>query len=131
MKILLDTHFVIKLLDEVRYDLSEPDPLEIALREFEVFASVVNLWEADIKYRVGKLPLRNGVAAWPAMLARAEIDLLPVTEQHVLADIGPEPPHKDPFDRLLLCIAAAEDCQLLTNDRMLQNHPLVWKSTFP
>ncbi len=129
-RILLDTHYVIRMLDDLSAGMAEPGYLEEAMEEGELIASMTSVWEADIKFRIGRLPLKNGVAAWPSMLERADVELLPITEAHVLAHIGPEPGHKDPFDRLLLCVAAAERCTLLTDDRVLRNHPLAWKPRF-
>lgn len=127
MRILLDTHYVIELIDDVEMGLSEPGMLDQALGQGDVVVSVVSLWEVEIKSRLGKLPLAQGVNAWPALLAAAGVPLLPVLPQHVLARIGIEPLNKDPFDRVLLGTASAEDCKLLTRDRLLQSHPLAWR----
>jgi PIN domain nuclease of toxin-antitoxin system len=54
--------------------------------------------------------------------------LLPVEFRHVVADIGLEPSTKDPFDRLLLSVCAAERLRLLTGDGALMEHPLAWRS---
>ncbi len=47
---------------------------------------------------------------------------------HAIADIGIEPVTKDPFDRLLLGVCAAEGMKLVTLDRALSNHPLAWQA---
>ena len=127
MKIILDTHYVIRLLDDPQDGFAEPGYLEQAQQDGALVASVVSLWEADIKFRMGKLPLTAGVKIWPKLLQQAEVPLLPITDAHILAEIGPEPAHKDPFDRLLLGIARAENGMLLTDDRALRTHPLAWK----
>ena len=127
MRILLDTHYVIELIDEVGEGLPEPGLLDQAQREGGLIVSAVSLWEAEIKSRMGKLPLVRGVQAWPDLLAAASIQLLPVLPQHILAKIEPEPVNKDPFDRLLISTAAAEGCKILTRDRLLRSHPLAWR----
>jgi PIN domain nuclease of toxin-antitoxin system len=55
------------------------------------------------------------------------VQLIGIEFQHVVANINPEPPTKDPFDRLLLGVCAAEKLQLVTMDRALSGHPLAWR----
>ncbi|MBP0651591.1 hypothetical protein J8J40_31470, partial [Mycobacterium tuberculosis] len=55
------------------------------------------------------------------------IAILPLTEHQVLADHGPEPATRDPFDRILLSICRADDLQLVTADGALAGHPLAWQ----
>ena len=131
MRFLLDTHFVIEVIDEVRYGLSEPGILEQAQQEGDFVVSAVSLWEAEIKSRIGKLSLRRGIHHWPHLLAVAGIELLPLTAEQILADIGFELENKDPFDRVLLSVAKAEGCRLLTGDQVLLRHPLAWRPFLP
>jgi PIN domain nuclease of toxin-antitoxin system len=127
MKLLIDTHFVILLVDD-RLDQSAHPNRDIILHESsEVFVSVASLWEVEIKSRIGKLPLKNPVRNWPGMLENAGARILSVELQHVVADIGPEPETNDPFDRLLLSTCAAEKFRLVTVDRALVDHPLAWR----
>jgi PIN domain nuclease of toxin-antitoxin system len=88
--------------------------------------SVVSLWECFIKARTGRLPLRKGIVHWPRVLEMQNITLLDLEPRHIIQDIGMEPKTKDPFDRLLLAVAVAESCQLVTKDQMLQFHPTSW-----
>ena len=128
MRLLLDTHFVIELID---LGLSpDTDSLHATIVDdrSSVFASVVSLWEAAIKFRLGKLPVRTALDVWPTLLESAKVPLMPIVPAHVLADIEPEPATSDPFDRLLLGICVAENLMLLTRDRALAPHPLAWQS---
>ncbi|HLA01916.1 MAG TPA: type II toxin-antitoxin system VapC family toxin [Aestuariivirga sp.] len=126
--ILLDTHFVIELIDVRLGGHGEPHPHSALMNLQQVFVSVTSLWEVAIKFRLGKLPLRTSVEEWPQLFATAEIQLLAIDAKHVFADIGPEIRTNDPFDRLLLGVCAAEGMKLLTVDRELVNHPLAWRS---
>ena len=124
MRILLDTHFVIELVDAKLQGFTLQDRF-LTLAEFEdVHVSVVSLWEVAIKFRIGKLPLRVDVAQWPKILARADVPILPIEADHVLAEFAPDVQTRDPFDRLLLGVCAAENMKLLTVDRLLAGHPL-------
>jgi PIN domain nuclease of toxin-antitoxin system len=46
---------------------------------------------------------------------------------HVITLVLPEPPTRDPFDRLLLAQAQVEGLQLVTIDRALIDHPLAYR----
>ncbi len=127
MRLLLDTHFVIEVVDDSELGLSEPGALEELQGSAEFIVSVVSLWEAEIKTRMGKLRLRFGPHVWPELLDAMGIALIPVETRHVFADIGEDIGHRDPFDRVLLSSAAAEGCRLLTKDKLLLRHPLAWR----
>ena len=42
-------------------------------------------------------------------------------------ELDPEPPTRDPFDRLLLAQCAVDNLRLVTVDRALAGHPLAWR----
>ena len=127
MRILIDTHFVISLADDRIEESSLPHRSVILDRSSEVFISVASLWEVSIKSRIGKLPLRNPVVDWPGILEKAGARILPVELGHIFSPIGLEPNTRDPFDRLLLGVCAAENMRLVTVDWVLANHPLAWR----
>lgn len=124
--ILLDSHIVlitlgfvdIVLSPAVRRELAQPDGM---------YVSVASVWEIAIKYRLGKLGLSVSPAYIPDLLRRLNIEVLPVSAHHATIAVGPEPTTKDPFDRLLLGVCAAEGMRLLTLDRELVTHPLAWR----
>ena len=124
--ILLDTHIVLATLGQT--DLVLPPAIETEIRKRTPrCVSVATIWEIAIKYRLSKLQLSINVHELPRLLADINISVLAVQASHTLADISPEPPTKDPFDRLLLGVCAAERMKLLTIDRALMGHPLSWK----
>lgn len=53
---------------------------------------------------------------------------LDVTTDHALVEVDPVPATRDPFDRLLLGVCAVEGMRLVTTDRVLQDHPLAWRT---
>ena len=125
--LLLDTHIVLALVEERENEL--PSAMQHALlTEGNLsWVSVASLWEIEIKSRIGKLDLDIPLSNWPDALFLIGIRLAPVEFGHVIAEIGPEPSTKDPFDRLLLSTAAAFRLQLVTLDRKLVDHPLAWR----
>ncbi|MGH8553729.1 MAG: type II toxin-antitoxin system VapC family toxin [Methylococcales bacterium] len=127
LRILIDTHFVIALADD-RIEESSPRHRGVILdRSSEVFISAASLWEMEIKSRIGKLPLRKPITEWPGILERAGAQILPIELKHIFSSIGPEIRTRDPFDRLLLGVCAADDMRLVTMDRDMVNHPLAWR----
>jgi PIN domain nuclease of toxin-antitoxin system len=94
----------------------------------DVRASVASLWEIAVKVRLSKLTLNAPLERLPELLEDMGLALLTIKADHVLAVAHPEPPTGDPFDRLLLAQCGVEGLQLVTLDRALASHPLVWQS---
>ena len=123
--ILLDTHIVLSALGQV--DLALPLPIHQEISQTtEANVSVATIWEIAIKHRLGKMRLTFDIEKLPLMISRQKIEIIEITSYHTLADVGPEPTTKDPFDRLLLGVCAVEGMKLLTMDRALVGHPLAW-----
>lgn len=126
-RLLIDSHFVIAVVEDRRDDLSRTVRLALENSRSEVYASVASLWEIAIKVRLGKLPLRTMLRQLPDAIRSYGITLLPVEAVHVLTEVDPWPATRDPFDRLLLAQCLVENLRLVTRDRALAAHPLAWK----
>jgi PIN domain nuclease of toxin-antitoxin system len=130
VRLLLDTHEVLALLDDLYARIPRSHLEAIADPRNDVLISVASLWEIAIKARRGRLPLKIDLAFIPDQIRTAPgLSLLDISSRHVLADIDPKPSTNDPFDRLLLAVADVEAARLLTVDRELAGHPLAWKPT--
>ncbi len=84
--------------------------------------SVISVAEAAIKNALGKLYLPPAIERAPAAGFReaaedAGFRWLPLEPEHaaILRDLPLH--HRDPFDRLLICQAMAEDLILVSDDR--------------
>jgi PIN domain nuclease of toxin-antitoxin system len=88
-----------------------------------VRVSAVSAWEIAIKSRSGRLKLSEPLAAWmPERLEREGFLMLSVTVAHAVA-VGSLPGHHhDPFDRLLIAQARAEDLTLVTADMVFDDY---------
>jgi PIN domain nuclease of toxin-antitoxin system len=121
---LLDTHAALWWLgDDERLGASCADLLADASTDVLLSSAVV--WEVAIKRSLGKLRAPGGFAA---TLIGAGARALPVTIAHAEAVGELEWHHRDPFDRMLVAQAAAEQAVLASDDRALEPYgvPLVW-----
>jgi len=84
--------------------------------ENDVFVSAVSLWEIWLKQSVGKLRLP---AKFDERLAAEPFQNLPLTGKQARQVALLAWHHRDPFDRMLVAQAQAEDLMLLTADVML------------
>ena len=124
MKYLLDTHLLLwTVADPGRL----PDATVNALSadRAELWFSAASYWEICIKQSLGKLRL---MPEWPAMIERAlainAIQWLPIRKSHCRILLELEHHHRDPFDRMIVAQALAEDLVIATSDRRIQRYPV-------
>jgi PIN domain nuclease of toxin-antitoxin system len=90
--------------------------------DVQVLASVASLWEVAIKHGLGKLPANaRQVAAW---LEDLSIDVLQISLAHLNALEQLPHIHRDPFDRLIIAQAVAEDLAILTSDPQIMTYDI-------
>jgi len=114
-QLLLDTHVALwafaspKLLKpEIRAAITDP--------RNTVVVSAISVWEVEIKRAVGKLDAPEGFAA---LCIERGFDALDITFRHAEVASALPPHHSDPFDRMLIAQAIAEDLELVTKDRAM------------
>ncbi len=128
MRLLLDTHTLMWWAGKSkRLPTKVLDLLEDSTNE--VFISVANAWEMQIKAQIGKLTLHK---PWPEIV-RDEMttngfQLLRVELPHIEVLDSLPFHHKDPFDRLLIAQAIHENLTLVSNDPKFPAYPvtLLW-----
>ena len=93
-----------------------------------LYLSLVSLWEIQIKSSLGKLPLALPLAEILRDQQAAGLQLLPITPAHIFALDALPPHHRDPFDRLLIAQALAEDLTLASADSLFAPYavPVLW-----
>jgi PIN domain nuclease of toxin-antitoxin system len=79
--------------------------------------STASIWEVALKHGLGKLPVAP--RRFRDEMRSAGAVVLSVSDEHVLTATELAATHRDPFDRLLLGVAEAEDLVLLTADTAL------------
>jgi PIN domain nuclease of toxin-antitoxin system len=92
-------------------------------RDHTVLVSAASMWEIATKVRLGKLDVEVDVVEnFGAYLAMERFESVSVTAAHAIrAGLLPGP-HKDPFDRMLIAQAQAENVPILSNDRALDGY---------
>jgi PIN domain nuclease of toxin-antitoxin system len=116
MRLLLDTHV---FLWYISADARLPGSFLSAIRDpaNEVFLSAASVWEAVIKYQLGKLPLPAPPAIYlPQQRDAHKIAGLPIDEGAMPHLAGLPALHRDPFDRVLIAQALQHGLTVATVD---------------
>jgi PIN domain nuclease of toxin-antitoxin system len=124
---LLDSNILISLTRRELERLGERMRTAILSPGAAVSVSAVCLWEIAIKTRLGKLDPGMRLGDLPGYVRSMGMLLLPIDERHAVTEVAPEPETSDPFDRMLLAQCQVEGLRLVTLDRKLASHPLVWR----
>jgi PIN domain nuclease of toxin-antitoxin system len=128
VRFLLDTHTLIWWMTADTH-LSKPARLLIEEKNNVSLVSAASAWEIATKVRLGRLPAAADlVQNFVPDLEQQRIEILFVTAEHGLrAGLLPGP-HRDPFDRMLIAQAQAENVPIVSNDKALDGYgvPRLW-----
>ena len=125
MRLLLDTHaFVWWLAGDS--SLSRRARKVIAEDENEIYVSAASAWEVATKVRIGKMPSAVQLASdFPAQVAQQEFIGLDITLEHGQRAGSLPGPLRDPFDRMLIAQAQAENLALISIENVFDGYGLV------
>ena len=124
---LLDTHAAIwffngdnalsKTANRIILDLSNP-----------VYLSIASAWELAIKINIGKLKFAGKSAGFLRLAQINDITVIPIETDHLTIFEGLPSIHRDPFDRLLIATAIAEQMTLITDDENIERYDVsrIW-----
>ena len=120
MRALLDTHALLWWLSDDPA-LARTARKIIAETKNTILVSAASAWEIAIKVRLGKLPTAaNLVSDFCGQIEREGFDLLVISAEHGIRSGLLPGPHKDPFDRMLIAQAQAENLPVITNERVFE-----------
>jgi len=128
VKVLLDTHTFLWLIQGDKRVSREAEAIFLE-RDNELFFSAASYWEICIKQSLGKLGLALG---WQEILdtelAVNSISWLDIKKAHCQGLLHLPQHHGDPFDRLLISQAVAENMVLLSADANIGKYSVktVW-----
>jgi PIN domain nuclease of toxin-antitoxin system len=125
VRLLLDTHTVLWWFSDDRR-LSATARAAIADPGNQLVVSAVVGYEIAYKQKFGRLPALPGIL--PHRLLRDGMEILPISMDHALAAAALRGPHRDPWDRIMMAHALAEQCQMVTADLVFAEYgvPTLW-----
>ena len=121
MAFLLDTHVFL-------WFISGDTQLPVSVREKikdihqPCFLSAASLWEITIKTQIGKLTLNISLQELFDFADRNQIEIVPITYDHLITLSKLPNHHNDPFDRLIISQAISENLILITRDKGLKKY---------
>ncbi|MGH2530639.1 MAG: type II toxin-antitoxin system VapC family toxin [Actinomycetota bacterium] len=124
MRLLLDTHaFLWWIGDDPR--LSPRAAALVADGANEVHVSAASAWEIVVKTSLGRVEVPEPVDRFLVAQLEANAFLpLPIHMRHAFGLAALPDVHRDPFDRILVAQAVADDLTLVSGDRILQRYPI-------
>ncbi len=128
MNLLLDTHTLLWFLREPkRLPVNVTEAIESAGRQ--AFVSMATLWEIAIKVSLDKLSLPGEFEdLFPSSVEASGLSLLSIQPRHLAIVRRLAFHHRDPFDRLLIAQAQAENLTLVSLDAHFAAYdvPVLW-----
>ena len=123
MKFLLDTHTFLWFVndsDEIPEQL-----FNLLESDVDLFLSIASLWEIAIKVNIGKLTLPKLYANFVSeQIKLNDIEILPISLEHLNVISTLPLYHKDPFDRLIIAQSLVENLTVISKDSAFDAYPI-------
>jgi PIN domain nuclease of toxin-antitoxin system len=94
----------------------------------QIYVSIASLWEIAIKSSIGKLEIKNSLEEIAEICLENKIELLAINPLHLDQIKNLPRIHGDPFDRLIISQALAENLIIVTKDSIIPKYDVntVW-----
>ncbi|MCM1327006.1 MAG: type II toxin-antitoxin system VapC family toxin [Bacteroidales bacterium] len=120
MKLLLDTHIILWALDD---NPKLPKQAKALIMDVQnsIYYSSASVWETTIKYMSKPDKIRISGSKLSELCRKMGYQMLPITDKHITAletliFHNEHQMHNDPFDRIMIAQAKAEDMKFITHD---------------
>ena len=128
MHLLLDTHALIWWMSN---SSSLPDSIRqlISDKRNTIFVSAASAWEMATKVRLGRLPAASDITRnFTEYLTQSGFQSLAVSAEHGIRAGFLPGPQQDPFDRMLIAQAQAENLSIVSNEVIFDSYGIsrVW-----
>ena len=124
MNLLLDTHTFLWFIAGSS-NLSKKARTLIEDADNQIFLSSASLWEIAIKISLGKLKLVDSFETFiPQQLEVNGIEMLNIAISHTAVVAQLPFHHRDPFDRLLIAQAVAEEMPIVSGDEEFDKYEI-------
>ena len=122
MRFLLDTHIFLYFIN------GDPQIPQKTINLInnpnqKIYFSMASIWEIVIKINIGKLKLKDNITSIYALLFQYNIEILQPNEYGFKVYLTLPLIHKDPFDRLIISQAIANDLTVISDDQYIRNYP--------
>ncbi|MBK8196377.1 MAG: type II toxin-antitoxin system VapC family toxin [Lewinellaceae bacterium] len=127
MRLLLDSHTTIWYLQGDNA-LSADARRLIADADNDKFISAASVWEISIKVSLGKIHLGFPFVDFYSLLDINNFEWVPITFSHLVQSSQLPFHHRDPFDRIMIAQALAEDMAVVGRDPAFPVYgvPVLW-----
>lgn len=127
MRVLLDTHALIWTFQDELDRMSVLAEQLITNSSNQILYSTVAPWEVQIKHMTRPDQMFIDAYRFIELCQESGFESLPVTNEAVLqlstlSRLEGSAPHNDPFDRIMICQAKANDLVFLTHDMRLDDY---------
>ena len=121
MKLLIDTHTFLWFIHD-NPNLSDY-AASLLESDADLLLSIASLWEIAIKVNLQKLTLPDAYETFiPHQIQVNSIEILPIAIEHLAVAVKLPLHHRDPFDRLLISQAIAEQVSIISIDQKFDNY---------
>lgn len=124
MRFLLDTHIFLFFINGDN-SISKKIIEIINSPVTEKYISIVSIWEITIKTNIGKLKLKDDINSIYELLDKYRVKILQPSKDDFTTYSTLPLIHKDPFDRLIIAQALANDLTLITDDQYIKSYPIL------
>lgn len=121
MRILIDTQAFIWFVEN---DNQLPLKIKKLLEDPSnaIIISIASLWEMAIKISLDKLQLSCGIEEMIDKIYHNGFEILPILPIHVIRLSKLNYIHRDPFDRIIISQSLSEEFQIVSSDRIFDEH---------
>jgi PIN domain nuclease of toxin-antitoxin system len=121
MRLLVDTHaFLWHRVGDRRLSDAARSAIDDAATDW--YLSAASVWEIAIKAGLGRITLPSTVSEYIADKTREGLQVMAIEGRHAAAVERLPSHHHDPFDRLLIAQAKAEQLTIVTADPVFEKY---------
>ena len=125
MRYLLDTHALIWYFENSS-ELPQKIKEIIKQTKNDLYVCSISLWEIAIKINLGKLRVGFTFDQLIEDIKKRDFAILQIEDEYLRGLSSLPFIHKDPFDRLLVSTALAENLTIITIDGDIQKYDVSW-----
>jgi len=129
MAVLIDTQTLIWFCENHPY---LPTPVRLYMeRSNGLVVSIASFWEITIKTSLKKLATAGNIAEVMDRALFKGFKILPIEREHLIVLSTLDLIHRDPFDRIIIAQAIAENIPLVSSDDVFRQYPVncIWNKT--